>query len=76
MSVIGPISAVDPDLRSWLAASEIFEIDEFMRRVFPPAWSGIRARVLETGATLSPTPCAWAPRWTPIPPTTDDAPSR
>jgi len=58
-----------PALRAWLASCELVDIEEFTRRAFPPEWSGIRARILETGATMSPTPCFWAPRWTPIPPT-------
>jgi hypothetical protein len=69
MKKLSPVVAEQPALRQWLEAYEVLDIEEFTRLVFPPAWAGIRARILETGATMSPTPCSWAPRWTPIPPT-------
>jgi hypothetical protein len=69
MTQLGRIAAQQPELRQWLEAYDVLDIDEFTRWVFPPAWAAIRARILETGATMSPTRCAWAPRWTPISPT-------
>ncbi len=66
---LGPIAASEPALRTWLGASDTFDIEAFTERVLPPAWGGVRARILESGATLSAEPCAWAPRWTPVPPT-------
>ncbi|MBN8612814.1 MAG: hypothetical protein J0L92_19620 [Deltaproteobacteria bacterium] len=69
MRQLGRIEAEQPALREWLAAYDILDIEDFTRRVLPPAWAGIRARILETGATMSATPCRWAPRWTQIPPT-------
>ncbi len=69
MSSMTPIAVQDPALRHLLEAYEIFEIEEFLARVLPPQWAGIRARILETGATMSTTACPWAPRWSPVPPT-------
>ncbi|NOU29361.1 MAG: hypothetical protein HOO96_15775 [Polyangiaceae bacterium] len=69
MTQLGPIAASDPALRTWLAASEVFDIEAFTEQVLPPAWGGVRARILESGATMSAVPCGWAPRWTPVPPT-------
>lgn len=45
------------------------DLTTFMEIVFPPLWRPIAARILESGATMSTTPCDWAPRWTPISPT-------
>jgi hypothetical protein len=69
MSELGPIAAQDPKLRKLLGAYDVFAIEDFLELALPPEWSGIRARILETGATMSPTPCLWAPRWSQIPPT-------
>jgi hypothetical protein len=69
MRHLGPIESEQPALRDWLGAYDTLDIEEFTLRVLPPAWAGIRARILETGATISATPCHWAPRWTEIPPT-------
>jgi hypothetical protein len=69
MARLDTIQAEQPELREWLGAYELFDIEAFTARVLPPAWAGLRARILETGATMSATPCPWAPRWTPIPPT-------
>lgn len=69
MIELGPIAASDPALRTWLAASEVLDIEAFTEQVLPPDWGGVRARILESGATMSEVPCAWAPRWTPVPPT-------
>lgn len=69
MTELGPIAASDPALRAWLAASDVFDIEAFTEQVLPPAWGGVRARILESGATMSAVPCPWAPRWTPVPPT-------
>ncbi len=69
MPALGPITVQYAPLRTLLSAYEVFEIEEFMRLAFPPQWSGIAARILETGATMSDAPCLWAPRWSPIPPT-------
>ncbi|MBL4636157.1 MAG: hypothetical protein JKY56_20015 [Kofleriaceae bacterium] len=64
-----PIKVEDPQLRRILGAYDVFEIEEFLDRTLPPQWAGIRARILESGATMSAQPCAWAPRWSQIPPT-------
>jgi len=69
MSELGPIAAQDPKLRKVLGAYDVFAIEDFLELALPPEWSGIRARILETGATMSPEPCRWAPRWSQIPPT-------
>ncbi len=66
---IGPIAAQQPELRLWLEAFEVRDLEEFLQRVFPAEWAGLAARILETGATMSEEPYAWAPRWTPISPT-------
>lgn len=44
-------------------------IEEFLELVFPPTWKGLAARIIETGVTFSNDMCAWAPRWSKIPPT-------
>lgn len=41
----------------------------FLDLMFPPEWSGILARIVESGAEFSTGMCPWAPRWSPIPPT-------
>lgn len=43
------------------------DVAEFMRLLFPPAWSGIAARILESGVEFDTGLCAWAPRWSRIP---------
>lgn len=43
---------------------------EGLLEIFPERWAGIAARIIESGAELSPTMCKWAPRWSKIPPTT------
>ena len=50
-------------------AAQTHDLRKFMRLTFPPEWVGIEARIIETGAVMSETPCLWAPRWSPIPPT-------
>lgn len=45
------------------------DIEHFMKLIFPPEWAAISARIIESGATMSPNICPWAPRWSPIPPT-------
>jgi hypothetical protein len=50
-------------------AFETRDIERFLRLLFPPTWQGIAARIIETGATFSTDMCAWAPRWSKIPPT-------
>lgn len=42
---------------------------EELLSVLPPEWSGIAARIIESGVELSPTICWWSPRWSPISPT-------
>lgn len=64
-----PIAAEDPRLRSWLEAYTLRDIEAFTERAFPPEWAGLRARILESGVTMSDGPCDWAPRWSQIPPT-------
>lgn len=50
-------------------ALETTDLQEFLELTFPPEWDSVAARILETGAELSPTMCAWAARWSRIPPT-------
>ena len=45
------------------------DIEAFTRLLFPPAWGAITARIVESGAEMSPEMCPWAPRWSLIPPT-------
>lgn len=45
------------------------DIKEFLHLIFPPEWSAISARIIESGATISLDMCPWAPRWSKIPPT-------
>jgi hypothetical protein len=45
------------------------DIARFMELMFPPEWSALRARIIESGATMSKDLCDWAPRWSPVPPT-------
>jgi len=52
-----------------VTASQTQDIEEFMQFVFPSAWKGIAARILETGATFADGMCKWAPRWSKIPQT-------
>jgi hypothetical protein len=52
-----------------LAAAESRDLETFLSIAFPPAWSGIAARIIETGAEMAPETCGWAPRWSRIPPT-------
>lgn len=50
-------------------AFETRDIREFLALVFPPEWASVAARIAESGVTMSDGPCAWAPRWSPVPPT-------
>lgn len=50
-------------------AAETRDIEEFLQLVFPPEWKGIAARIIESGVTFDTELCAWAPRWSKIPPT-------
>lgn len=52
-----------------IRASATTNIQEFMRLTFPEEWSGIAARILETGAEMAEGGCKWAPRWSLIPST-------
>ncbi len=42
---------------------------EDLLSILPDEWAPIRARIIESGVTLSPTVVPWAPRWTPVSPT-------
>ena len=42
------------------------DIEEFMSLTFPPSWSAVAARILESGADMS-IKEEWAPRWSGIP---------
>lgn len=53
----------------FLEAFETRDIERFLKLVFPPTWQGLAARIIETGVTFSTEMCAWAPRWSRIPPT-------
>lgn len=50
-------------------ACQVDNLYDFLSLAFPPDWSGITARIIETGAEFAPQPCAWAPRWSLIPKT-------
>lgn len=50
-------------------AFETRDAGTFMTLLFPEEWAPIRARILESGVTMSNDMCAWAPRWSPVPPT-------
>lgn len=50
-------------------AYETRDVQEFLSLLFPPAWQGVTARIVETGVEFSDTMCPWAPRWSKIPPT-------
>lgn len=41
----------------------------FLDLIFPPEWKAIRSRILESGVLFSNDQCAWAPRWSKVPPT-------
>ena len=45
------------------------DVFEFLDLMFPKHWQPIAARILETGVDFSDSLCAWAPRWSKIPPT-------
>ena len=45
------------------------DVGKFLNLLFPTAWAGITARIVETGVTFSDSMCHWAPRWSPVPPT-------
>jgi len=51
------------------AAAKTQDLEEFLKLAFPPNWSGISARILETGAEMVNSNCKWAPRWSKIPAT-------
>jgi hypothetical protein len=58
-----------PSEETFKEAFETRDIRRFLELVFPPEWSAISARILESGVTMSKELCPWAPRWTPVPPT-------
>jgi hypothetical protein len=45
------------------------DLRTFMGLVFPPTWSSIAARIMESGASMAAEPVSWAPRWTRVSPT-------
>jgi hypothetical protein len=51
----------------FLRAFNTRDVAEFMRLLFPPAWAGVAARVLESGVEFDTGLCDWAPRWSRIP---------
>lgn len=53
----------------FIEAFETRDISRFLQLVFPPAWRGVAARIIETGATFATEAVPWAPRWSKIPPT-------
>lgn len=53
----------------FIEASQTRDIEKFLALVFPSTWSGIAARVIESGAEISDVMCPWAPKWSKIPPT-------
>lgn len=53
----------------FLLTSSETDIEKFLLNVFPQNWSGIAARIIESGATFSHTKCPWAPRLSQIPAT-------
>lgn len=42
-------------------------LEDFLHAAFPPAFRGVAARIVESGATFSADVPAWAPRWSGIP---------
>jgi hypothetical protein len=48
-------------------AFETDDIEVFIAHALPPAWTGVAARILESGVTLTATPGPWCPGWTPVP---------
>jgi hypothetical protein len=50
----------------FIEAAKAQTIEEFLSTVFPSTWSGIRARILESGAEFT-EDCVWAARWSKIP---------
>lgn len=49
-------------------AFEAETLEDFLTCALPASWGGVRARILESGATFAQTDSvAWAPRWSPIP---------
>lgn len=53
----------------FLEAFKTRDLADFLSLVLPSDWGAIRARILESGATMAESPCPWAPRWSPVPPT-------
>ncbi len=45
------------------------DIKYFLDILFPAEWKSIAARIIESGAEFSSDMCAWAPKWSKIPPT-------
>lgn len=50
-----------------IKASKETDVESFMKLIFPPEWSPIIARIVESGVEFSETMCDWAPRWSKIP---------
>lgn len=55
--------------RVFAEAFETRDIERFLTLMFPSRWSGLAARIVESGVEMSTTMCPWAPRWSAIPPT-------
>jgi hypothetical protein len=54
------------DLDTLRAAFETDDVEIFLACAFPPHWSGIEARILESGVTMSKENNGWAPQWSPV----------
>ena len=48
------------------AANET-NIENFLKLIFPPEWSPITARIIESGVEFDEGMCKWAPRWSKVP---------
>lgn len=55
------------DADVFFRAIETRSAAEFMNLVFPPSWSGVAARILESGVEFDNGMCAWAARWSKVP---------
>lgn len=50
----------------FITAAKEKDVEKFMRLMFPPEWSPIIARIVESGVDYADA-CEWAPRWSDIP---------
>lgn len=50
-----------------IQAAKETSVENFLNLIFPPEWSPITARILESGVEFDSGMCKWAPRWSKIP---------